>query len=886
MRTADVRQRWIDYFESKDHHIEPSVSLVSPDPSLLFTVAGMVPFIPYIIGTEEAPHSRIASVQKCIRTKDIEEVGKTTRHGTFFQMLGNFSFGDYFKEGAIDFAWELLTGSEADGKYGLDPERLWVTTWKDDDEAHSALRNIGVPDEHVVHLEREENFWDTGQPGPAGPCAEWHYDRGPEFGPEAVGGNVDPGGDRYLEIWNLVFDQFLRGPGSGKDYPLIRELDQKAIDTGAGLERIAYLKQGVGNMYEIDEVFPVIARAAALAGKEYKADAEDDIRLRVIADHVRSSMMLIHDGIVPGNEGRGYVLRRLLRRTVRSMRLLGVQDPSIESLVNTSYESMKPSYPELGEKIDKILNVATAEEDAFRRTLTSGTTIFDTAVGNAKKAGKKSLGGEDAFKLHDTYGFPIDLTLEMAHEQGVTVDEEGFRSLMTEQKERARADAKAKKGGHADVSVYQHLEPTVFRGYDELALGTTIAAVIKDGVSVPVAQTGDTVEIILTETPFYAESGGQDADTGQIRGAHATLNVIDVQKPIADVIVHTVTVEEGEVSTGDQVSAEVDLTNRHLASKAHSATHLIHAALHEVLGEDATQAGSYNKPGYMRLDFAWRQGISGMAREEIEGIANRAIREELPVATNVMSLDDARSLGAMALFGEKYGDRVRVVEIGGPFSRELCAGTHVANSGQIGLLSVTSEGSVGSGARRIEALVGADAFSQLAAERAIVNELTTTLKARPDELSDRIGSLLNRLSDAEKQLTQYRQQAMQQVAGQLVDTATDVGGVKLVAHESVNASNPDDLRTLVTDVRSRLGDAAPTVVAASAAFNGKPQIVIATNGPARDLGVKAGDLVKVAAQTLGGGGGGKPDLAQGGGQDAAKIPDALVAIRDALAARG
>ncbi|WP_084130455.1 alanine--tRNA ligase [Demequina sp. NBRC 110055] len=886
MRTADVRQRWIDYFESKDHHIEPSAPLVSPDPSLLFTVAGMVPFIPYIIGTETSPHPRIASVQKCIRTKDIEEVGKTTRHGTFFQMLGNFSFGDYFKEGAIDFAWDLLTGPESEGKYGFDPERFWVTIWNEDQEAFSALTNVGVDPEHIVKLTREEIFWDTGQPGPAGPCAEWHYDRGPEFGPDAVGGTVDPGGDRYLEIWNLVFDQFLRGAGDGKDYPLIKELDQKAIDTGAGLERIAYLKQGVGNMYEIDEVFPVIAKAQELSGLTYKTDETNDVRMRVVADHIRSSMMLIHDGVTPGNEGRGYVLRRLIRRTVRAMRLMGVEDPAIETLVRTSYESMRPSYPELDLTIDKVANVAATEEDAFRRTLVKGTTVLDTAVEKAKQGGRTSLPGSAAFELHDTHGFPIDLTLEMAAEQGLTVDEAGFRQLMTEQKERARADAKAKKGGHADVGVYQALTPTVFRGYDELSLATTVAAVIKDGVSVPVATAGDTVEVILSETPFYAESGGQDADTGEIRGANATLHVIDVQKPVADVIVHTVTVTEGEIAAGDQVSAEVDAVNRHHASKAHSATHLIHAAIHETLGTDANQAGSYNKPGYMRLDFSWRNPVSAMAREDIEGIANRAIREELPVATNVMNLDEAKNLGAMALFGEKYGDRVRVVEIGGPFSRELCAGTHVANSSQIGLLTVTSEGSVGSGARRIEALVGADAFSHLAKERSIVAELTGTLKARPEELSDRIGGLLTRLSDAEKQLAQYRAQAMQQVAGDLVATATDVNGVQLVAHESATAADSDDLRTLVTDVRTRLGDANPVVVAASAVINGRPQIVIATNGPARDAGVRAGDLVKVAAQTLGGGGGGKPDLAQGGGQDPAKVGEALTAVRDAIQARG
>ncbi|MFV0633517.1 alanine--tRNA ligase [Demequina sp.] len=894
MRTADIRQRWIDYFAEKDHHIAASVPLVSPDPSLLFTVAGMVPFIPYIIGTETSQHPRIASVQKCIRTKDIEEVGKTTRHGTFFQMLGNFSFGDYFKEGAIQFAWELLTGSEEDGRYGFDPDTLWVTIWEQDEEAEAALLAVGLPAERIVKLPREDIFWDTGQPGPAGPCAEWHVDRGPEFGPEydpetGAAGWTDEIGDRYLEIWNLVFDQYLRGPGDGKDYPLIRELDQKAIDTGAGLERIAFLKQGVANMYETDEVFPVIEKAQELSGKRYKDNAEDDVRMRVIADHVRSSMMLMYDGVVPGNEGRGYVLRRLVRRTVRSMRLLGVETPSIEALIATSYEALKDSYPELGDRIAKILSVAATEEDAFRRTLVQGTTVLDTAVAQAKQAGRSTLSGADAFKLHDTLGFPIDLTLEMAAEQGLTVDEAGFRSLMTEQKERARADAKAKKGGHADVGVYQSVgekSPTAFRGYDELSVATSVVAVIKDGVSVPVATAGDTVEVILAETPFYPESGGQDADSGEIRTANATLAVIDVQRPISDVIVHTVTVEEGEIAAGDAVSAEVDVAHRRLASKAHSATHLIHSALHEVLGDDATQAGSYNKPGYMRLDFAWRQGVSHHARQEIEGIANRAIREELPVSTTVMSLDEARGLGAMALFGEKYGDRVRVVEIGGPFSRELCAGTHVDNSGQIGLLSVTSEGSVGSGARRIEALVGADAFQSLAAERAIVSELTTTLKARPEELSDRIGALLSRLSETEKQLSQLRQQQIQQVAGELVETAADVAGVRLVAHESASAADSDDLRSLVLDVRGRLGEASPVVVAAAASINGRPQIVIATNQGARDAGVQAGQLVKVASVVLGGGGGGKPDLAQGGGQDASKIADALVAVRDVIASRG
>ncbi|WP_296667868.1 alanine--tRNA ligase [Demequina sp.] len=889
MQTAEIAKRWVDYFAKQDHHIQPSASLVSPDPSLLFTVAGMVPFIPYIIGTDTSPHPRIASVQKCIRTKDIEEVGKTTRHGTFFQMLGNFSFGDYFKEGAVEFAYDLLTGSEDEGKYGLDPERLWVTTWKDDHEAHSALRNVGIDPARVVHLEREENFWDTGQPGPAGPCAEWHYDRGPEFGPEAVGGTVDPGGDRYLEIWNLVFDQYLRGEGAGKDYPLVRELDQKAIDTGAGLERIAYLKQGVANMYEIDEVYPVIAKAQELSGKAYGADHTDDVRMRVIADHVRSSLMLIGDGVTPGNEGRGYVLRRLIRRSVRAMRLLGVEDRTMPDLLPISLDAMKASYPELEGDRARIEAVAYNEEDAFRRTLQSGTTIFDTAVDKAKRSGAKALSGSDAFTLHDTYGFPIDITLEMAAEQGIQVDEARFRELMKEQKERARADAKAKKGGHADTQVYAGIREagaTEFRGYEELITATSVQAIVKGGVGVPVAVAGETVEVVLPQTPFYAESGGQEADSGVIRSARGSLEVMDVQRPVKGLVVHTVRVIEGELAVGDDVSAEVDTEWRIGARQAHSGTHIIHAALREVLGPDALQSGSYNKPGYLRLDFSWPSALSPETRSEIEEVTNRAIRQDLAVSAQHMTLPEAKEWGAVALFGETYDETVRVVQIGGPWSRELCGGTHVEHSSQVGLVAVTGEASVGSGSRRIEAFVGLEAFQRLAGERALVSELTTTLKAQPGELKGRVEKLLERLADAERQLAGYRQRAMRQMAETLVGTAVDVGGVRVVTHRSTNAADGDDLRSLVTDVRARLGDATPVVVAIAADLGGRPQIVVATNQGARDAALRAGDLVKVASSILGGGGGGKPDLAQGGGQDPARIGEALEAVAAAVAARG
>jgi len=886
MRTADIRQRWLDYFESNGHTVVPSASLISPDPSLLFTVAGMVPFIPYMLGEQQPPWPRATSVQKCIRTPDIEEVGKTTRHGTFFQMNGNFSFGDYFKEGAITYAWDLVTGSEAEGKYGFNPDDVWVTVYHDDDEALHLWKEIaGLPDERIQRRGMKDNFWSTGQPGPAGPCSEIYIDRGPEFGKEG-GPVVDE--DRYLEIWNLVFMQFQRGAGESKeDFPILGELRQKNIDTGLGLERVAYLKQGVANMYEIDEVIPVIRKAEELSGRRYGADHGDDVWMRVVADHVRSSLMLIGDGVVPGNEGRGYVLRRLFRRSLRAMRLLGVDDAVMSELLPTSRDAMSPSYPELAADFDRISAIAYTEEDAFRRTLANGTVILDTAVANAKKAGATSLPGTDVFQLHDTYGFPYDLTLEMAAEQGLSIDEAGFRALMQEQKDRARADAKAKKGGHADTAVYQELlgkGATHFRGYDELQATAQVVAVIKDGVTVPVARVGETVELVLDETPFYAESGGQDADTGTIRGQHGTLNVIDVQKPVKDLIVHTVTVDEGEVAAGDRVSAEVDGVNRRDASRAHSATHLIHAAIHEVLGKTANQAGSYNKPGYMRLDFSWTQPVSAGARQEIEGIANRAIGENLPVQTTVMSLDEAKALGAMALFGEKYGDRVRVVEIGGPFSRELCAGTHVGASSEIGLLSVTGEGSVGSGARRIEALVGSDAFSHLAAERAIVSELSTSLKTQPGELVGRVESLVSRLAAAEKRLATLEQEQALRAGETLASGAQVMNGVTSVV-AAVDGVHGDALRTLALDVRARLGESGPAVVALFTTGE-RPAVIVATNQAARDAGFSAGDLVKTASQVLGGGGGGKPDVAQGGGTDSTKVPDAVAAIGAALQGRG
>ena len=888
MRTAEIRQRWLDYFEGHGHTVVPSSSLVSPDPSLLFTVAGMVPFIPYMLGQQPAPWPRATSVQKCIRTLDIDEVGKTTRHGTFFQMNGNFSFGDYFKDGAIRYAWDLLTGAEADGKYGFDPDRIWVTVFEDDDEAADLWKEVaGLPAERIQRRGMKDNFWSTGQPGPAGPCTEISIDRGPAYGKE--GGPIADEG-RYLEVWNLVFMQYERGAGGGKDgFPILGELRQKNIDTGMGLERLALLKQGVDNMYEIDEVVPVIHTAEALSGRVYGKDRDDDVRMRVVADHIRSSLMLLGDGVVPGNEGRGYVLRRLLRRSVRAMRLLGVEDPALPDLIPASLGAMKASYPELETAFARISQIAYAEEEAFRRTLTSGTTILDTAVTRTKSDGGRVLDGSDAFTLHDTYGFPIDLTLEMAAEQGLQVDEEGFRRLMQEQKERARADAKAKKGGHADIKVYQGLKAegeTEFTGYRELQTASQIRAIISDGALIPRAAVGEVVELVLPQTPFYAESGGQEADAGIILAPGATLEIVDVQKPVRGLIVHTVKVAEGEIAVGDDVSAQVDAEWRLGARQAHSGTHLLHAALREVLGPDALQSGSYNKPGYLRLDFSWPSALSSEARSEIEDVTNRAIRHDLPVSWKHMSLADAKEWGAIALFGETYDESVRVVEIGGPWSRELCGGTHVEHSSQVGMVALTTEGSVGSGSRRIEAFVGIEAFQHLAAERAIVSELAQALKSQPADLVPRVEKLVERLADAERRLAGFQRQATLGEAAALVAAAQDVSGIRVVAHRSSQAMSIDDVRTLVTELRSRLGDASAATVAVAAEVDSRPVVVVATNEKARALGLDAGSLVRLASEVLGGGGGGKPDLAQGGGQNVAAIPVALEAILGAIRARG
>lgn len=891
MLSQEISKRWIDFFASRGHTVVPSASLISNEPGAMFTIAGMVPFIPYFLGRETPPFSRATSVQKCIRTLDIEEVGKTARHGTFFQMAGNFSFGDYFKEKAIPFAYELLTTPQDKGGFGLDPERLWVTIYEGDEEAYEIwTKTVGFPSERIQRMGMKENYWSTGQPGPAGPDSEIFYDRGPAYGKE---GGPAADDDRYIEIWNLVFMQYQRGEGIGKDdFEILGDLPKKNIDTGLGVERLAMLLQGVENFYETDQVRPVLDAASKLSGKKYHGSEsaedegyEDDVRMRVVADHIRSSLMLIADGVTPSNEGRGYILRRLMRRAIRAMRLLGVTEPCLPVLFPASRDAMKGAFPYVADDFERISRIAYAEEKAFLHTIETGTERLEEAVAAAKKDGSNSVSGAEAFALHDTYGFPIDLTLEMAAEAGVKVDEKSFRELMAEQRHRAQADAKAKKGAFADLSELRKLvdeRGSIFTGYTELRTETKLRAILVDGVSVPAAKAGDKIEVVLDETPFYAEAGGQAADTGVITGNGFIIDVQDVQQPVKGLSVHRAVVREGEVHTGADVVAQVDVQRRRDGEKAHSGTHIIHAALHQVLGNEATQRGSFNKEGYLRFDFAWNEGLSESAKREVEEVANLAIRDNHEVITREMPLAEAKALGAMSLFGEKYGDVVRVVEIGGEFSRELCGGTHVGSSAEIGSLTLLTEGSVGSGNRRVEALVGLDSFNHLAAERTLVNQLTGLMKVQSSaDLPEKINQTLAKLKAAEKELAQLRREKLQAEAGKLLENAQTIGAVRVLAHDA-GELDANGVRELALDLRSRFGSEA-AVVAVVGVANGRPVVLVATNEGAREAGVKAGALVRVAAGVLGGGGGGKDDVAQGGGQDASKIGAALDAVRDAIA---
>ncbi|MBB0969864.1 alanine--tRNA ligase [Dietzia aerolata] len=882
MQTHEIRRRFLDHFVKAGHTEVPSASLVLDDPNLLFVNAGMVPFKPYFLGQETPEYATATSIQKCVRTLDIEEVGITTRHNTFFQMAGNFSFGDYFKEGAIRHAWSLLTSSVDEGGFGIDPALLWVTVYLDDDEAFGIWRDVvGIPEERIQRRGMADNYWSMGIPGPCGPCSEIFYDRGPAYGVE---GGPEADEDRYIEIWNLVFMQNERGEGTGKDsFEILGPLPKQNIDTGMGVERVAFLLQGVENVYETDLLRPVIDTAERLSGAKYGADAAADVRFRVIADHARTAYMLISDGVTPGNEGRGYILRRLLRRIVRSVRLLGASRETMAQFMATVRDAIGPSFPETVAGYDRIERIAVAEEAAFLKTLESGTQLFERAAESARESGAAVLSGGQAFALHDTHGFPIDLTLEMAAEAGLKVDEEGFRSLMAEQRARAKADSQAKKHAHADLSVYRDFldaGETIFTGFTDLTDEATLLGIVSGGVSVPVASEGDEVEFLLDRTPFYAESGGQIGDRGLISTAGFQMRVDDVQKIGKKLWVHKGVVTGGQAEAGQLVTAAVDRDWRKGATQGHSATHLVHAALRQILGPEAVQAGSLNKPGYMRFDFNWTGSIPGDVLAQVEEVTNTAVDADYEVNTVETSLDEAKRMGAMALFGENYGSQVRVVEIGGPFSMELCGGTHVASSAQIGPVSLLGESSVGSGIRRVEAYVGMDAYRHQAKERALVSGLATSLKAPAEELPDRVAALTAKLREAEKSLEALRAAQLAAQAAGLAADAEDLDGVRFLAHNAPGGA-AGDLRTLASDLKGRLGSE-PGVVLLTAPGEAKVPFVIAVTKAAQERGLKAGDLVKAIAPALGARGGGKPDMAQGAGSEPAGIDAAVSALRDAV----
>lgn len=888
MESAEIRTRFLQYFAGNGHEIVPSASLLLDDPTLLFVNAGMVPFKPYFLGEAPPPYPRATSAQKVVRTLDIEEVGKTTRHASFFQMAGNFSFGDYFKEKAIPFAWELLTRPISDGGYGFAESKLWVTVYLDDDEAIDIWhKDVGLPLDRIQRRGQADNYWSMGVPGPCGPCSEIYYDRGPDYGIE--GGPIADE-SRYLEVWNLVFMQFERGAGPAKeDYPILGELPNKNIDTGMGLERMAALLQGVDNIYEIDTTRSILDKASALSGTRYGASERDDVALRVVADHARTCTFLIGDGVVPGNEGRGYVLRRLMRRVIRNMRILGAQDPTMAELVDATVLAMAPQYPELNDEVERIRRVAVAEESSFDSTLRTGTVLFETAVAEAKQSGSGVLPGDQAFSLHDTYGFPIDLTLEMASEHGLSVDEAGFRALMAQQRERAKADAAARKSGFAATTAYREILErgggTSFIGYNEVASEASIIGIVADGASRPVIGLGQHAEVILDRTPFYAEAGGQLGDHGAITTADgAVFEVYDVQSPVPGLFIHRGEVREGELAQGSSVVARVDVDRRKAISRAHTATHMIHRSFREQLGETATQMGSENAPGRLRFDFPSPEPVSGAVLRDVEARVNEILIEDLDVHAQLMTQDEARAMGAMALFGEKYGSEVRVVSVG-DWAHELCGGTHAQRSGQLGVVTFLSEGSIGAGIRRVEALVGVDAYRHLAAEHVLVQNLSDLVKAPRDEVLSRIERTIASLKDAERELARFKTADLLSGVDSLIGEGVVIGGTRLWTFEAPSGVGAKELRELAQHAKSRAGKDSPGVYIGVANDEGSMSVVVACAPAAVAAGVAAGDVMKIITARAGGRGGGKDDMAQGGGGDPDQMEAAFADVREMLAQR-
>ena len=860
----ELRKMFLEFFESKGHLAMKSFSLVPHnDNSLLLINSGMAPLKPYFTGQEIPPRRRVTTCQKCIRTGDIENIGKTARHGTFFEMLGNFSFGDYFKHEAIAWTWEFLTEV-----VGLDPDRLYPSIYENDDEAFEIWnKEIGIAPERIFRFGKEDNFWEHGS-GPCGPCSEVYYDRGEKYGCGKPDCTVGCDCDRYIEIWNNVFTQF-DNDGKGN----YTELQQKNIDTGMGLERLATVVQDVDSIFDVDTIQALRNRVCELAGKEYKKEYAWDVSIRIVTDHIRSATFMISDGIMPSNEGRGYVLRRIIRRAARHGRLLGIEGEFLANLSSTVIEGSKDGYPELEEKKNFIFNVLTQEENKFNKTIDQGLSILAELEAGMAESGKKELSGEDAFKLYDTYGFPLDLTMEILEEKGFTVDEEGFKKSMQEQKDKARAARKVTNYMGADVTVYESIDPSVtskFVGYDRLTHSSKITVITTETELTEAVSEGENATIFVEETPFYATMGGQCGDTGIIRTAEGEFTVKDTVKLLGGKIGHIGTVTKGMLRVGEQAELNVDSDRRADTCRNHSATHLLQKALRTVLGTHVEQAGSYVDGERLRFDFSHFSAMTPEELAKVEEIVKQEIQNNLPVVTKEMSIEEAKKTGAMALFGEKYGETVRVVMMG-DFSVELCGGTHVANTGNIAAFKILSESGVAAGVRRIEALTGNGVFKYYEELENTVKEAAKLAKATPATLNERIGHMLAEIKALQSENESLKAKAAKDALGDVMDQVAEVKGVKLLATK-VNGVDMNGLRDLGDQLKEKLGEG---VVVLLSEKDGRVNIVAMATEEAQKKGAHAGNLIKGIAGLVGGGGGGRPNMAQAGGKNPAGIDQAI-----------
>ena len=873
----ELRRKYLEFFESKDHLAMKSFSLVPHnDNSLLLINAGMAPLKPYFTGQEVPPRKRVTTCQKCVRTGDIENVGKTARHLTFFEMLGNFSFGDYFKHEAIAWSWEFLTEV-----LGLEADRLYPSIYGEDDEAFDIwTKEIGIAPERITRFYRDpetgecDNFWEHGA-GPCGPCSEIYYDRGEKYGCGDPGCKVGCECDRFMEVWNNVFTQF-NGDGHGG----YEELENKNIDTGMGLERLAVVMQDVDSVFDIDTMKAIRDKVCELSGKTYQTDAIDDISIRLITDHIRSSTFLISDGVMPSNEGRGYVLRRIIRRAARHGRMLGIDGTFLAKISQVVIDESKDGYPELEEKKDFILKVLTQEEEKFAKTIDQGLNILAEMEEKMQAEGKKVLSGEDAFKLYDTYGFPIDLTSEILEEKGFSYDEAGFEACMEKQRQTARGARKETNYMGADANVYNEIESsltTEFVGYDSLNAKEQVAFLTTEDEVVEALSDGNKGSIIVARTPFYATMGGQQGDKGIIKSATGTFVVEDTVKVVGNRVAHVGYVSEGMISSDQEVELIVDATLRAKTCRNHSATHLLQKALREVLGTHVEQAGSFQDGERTRFDFSHFSAMTAEELAKVEAIVNEKISEAIPVETAVMTQDEAKKTGAMALFGEKYGEKVRVVSMG-DFSKELCGGTHVKNTGEISAFKIISESGVAAGVRRIEAITGDNVFAYYAKLEEELNQAARVVKSTPANLVDRLEHLMAELKSLQSENESLKSKAAKDALGDVMDQVVEVKGVKLLA-TSVDGVDMNGLRDLGDQLKEKLGDG---VVVIASACDGKVNLIAMATDSAMAAGAHAGNLIKAIAAKVGGGGGGRPNMAQAGGKNPAGIPDAIAEVKNAL----